>query len=408
MSSQSSTRQRLIQSALQLFITQGISGTTTRQIAEAAEVNEVTLFRHFGSKHGLLLGVLEESTAFQSLGQALNSHHQSAASTEQSFQEYASFCLHALEQVPDLIRSLVGEANQYPADNRLALGKRMTEITQYMAQYLESFMAERQLTPQFSTEKLASLLECLLLGYAVIEFTSEYHQLWHHQDDFLEHAVQMILFGSIASDTFSSSPPQPTTVADLPADTVHLILRQAKKQNAQDSALAYVLFGAGVSPQEVIDLMRTQQISNNQQHLLQVQGPTGSRQVAVNQWVMGKRLGSYTANPLTKWLKSRKDDAPTLFIDDEQQPLTLAALEDRWTTWTEDMITLAGHPPYLQQAQQTWCIDMLMRGVTIDNLSLLTGWTLEHLQPYAQRAQEKAALEQATRLDQKPGASSKD
>ena len=110
----------LIRSALQLFITQGISGTTTRQIAEAAEVNEVTLFRHFGSKHGLLLGVLEESTAFQSLGQALIRQPPSSASTEQAFQEYASYCLHALEQVPDLIRSLVGEANQYPADNRLA------------------------------------------------------------------------------------------------------------------------------------------------------------------------------------------------------------------------------------------------------------------------------------------------
>ncbi|ABW25864.1 MULTISPECIES: TetR/AcrR family transcriptional regulator [Acaryochloris] len=403
MSSQSSTRQRLIQSALQLFITQGISGTTTRQIAEAAEVNEVTLFRHFGSKHGLLLGVLEESTAFQSLGQALNRQNQSAASTEQAFQEYASYCLHALEQVPDLIRSLVGEANQYPADNRLALGKRMTEITQYMAQYLESFMAERQLTPQFSTEKLASLLECLLLGYAVIEFTSEYHQLWHHQDDFLEHAVQMILFGSIASDTFRDSPPQPTTVADLPAETVHLILRQAKKQSTQDHALAYVLFGAGLSSPEVIGLLRSQQISNNQQHLLQIQA---SRQVAVNQWVMGKRVGSYTSNPLTKWLKSRKDDEPTMFVDDQQQPLTPTTLADRWKSWTEGMTTLAGHPPHLEQAQQTWCIDMLMRGVTLDNLSLLTGWTLEQLHPYDQRAKEKAALEQATRLDQKP--SSKD
>lgn len=404
MPSQPSTRQRLIQSALQLFITQGISGTTTRQIAEAAEVNEVTLFRHFGSKHGLLLGVLEESTAFQSLGQALNSHNQSSESTEQAFQEYASYCLHALEQVPDLIRSLVGEANQYPADNRLALGKRMTEITQYMAQYLETFMAERQLIPQFSTEKLASLLECLLLGYAVIEFTSEYHQLWNHQDDFLEHAVQMILFGSIASGTVVSPSPQTTTVvADLPAETVHLILRQAKKQSTQDHALAYVLFGAGLSSPEVIDLLRSQQISNNQQHLLQIQA---SRQVAVNQWVMGKRLGSYTSNPLTKWLKFRKDDEPTMFVDDQQQPLTPTTLADRWKSWTEGMTTLAGHPPHLEQAQHTWCIDMLMRGVTLDNLSLLTGWTLEQLHPYDQRAKEKAALEQATRLDQKP--SSKD
>ncbi|ABW25855.1 hypothetical protein AM1_0811 [Acaryochloris marina MBIC11017] len=37
------------------------------------------------------------------------------------------------------------------------------------------------------------------------------------------------------------------------------------------------------------------------------------------------------------------------------------------------MSTLVGHPPCLEQAQQTWCIDMLMWGVTLDNLCLLTG-----------------------------------
>ena len=88
---------------------------------------------------------------------------------------------------------------------------------------------------------------------------------------------------------------------------------------------------------------------------------------------MGKRLGSYTSNPLTKWLKSRKDDEPTMFVDDQQQPLTPTTLADRWKSWTEGMTTLAGHPPHLEQAQQTWCIDMLMRGVTLDNLCLLTG-----------------------------------
>ncbi|WP_010468593.1 hypothetical protein [Acaryochloris sp. CCMEE 5410] len=70
------------------------------------------------------------------------------------------------------------------------------------------------------------------------------------------------------------------------------------------------------------------------------------------------------------------------------------------------MSTLVGHPPCLEQAQQTWCIDMLMWGVTLDNLCLLTGWILEQLHPYDQRAKEKGALEQSTRLDQKP--SSKD
>ena len=46
------TRDRLIQAALSLFVSQGIAETTTKEIAEQAEVNEVTLFRHFGNKYG--------------------------------------------------------------------------------------------------------------------------------------------------------------------------------------------------------------------------------------------------------------------------------------------------------------------------------------------------------------------
>ena len=63
----SSTRQRLIDATLLLFAKQGIAETTTKQIAEQGEVNEVTLFRQFGNKQGLLLAVLEESEVFDRL-----------------------------------------------------------------------------------------------------------------------------------------------------------------------------------------------------------------------------------------------------------------------------------------------------------------------------------------------------
>ena len=54
------TRQRIVNTSLELFASKGITETTTRQIADFAQVNEVTLFRHFGNKHGLLLAVLQE------------------------------------------------------------------------------------------------------------------------------------------------------------------------------------------------------------------------------------------------------------------------------------------------------------------------------------------------------------
>jgi AcrR family transcriptional regulator len=47
-------RERILQAAAELYGETGFRGTTTRRIAERAGVNEITLFRHFGSKTRLL------------------------------------------------------------------------------------------------------------------------------------------------------------------------------------------------------------------------------------------------------------------------------------------------------------------------------------------------------------------
>lgn len=47
-------RQRLLDAAARLYAEAGYRGATTRRIAQEAGVNELTLFRHFGSKAELL------------------------------------------------------------------------------------------------------------------------------------------------------------------------------------------------------------------------------------------------------------------------------------------------------------------------------------------------------------------
>ncbi len=49
------TRDALLDVTARLYAEHGWRGTTTRRIAEAAGVNEVTVFRQFGSKEALLL-----------------------------------------------------------------------------------------------------------------------------------------------------------------------------------------------------------------------------------------------------------------------------------------------------------------------------------------------------------------
>jgi AcrR family transcriptional regulator len=55
----SGTRSAILEGAFALFAEKGFAGATTREIAERADVNEVTIFRHFGSKESLFQAVIE-------------------------------------------------------------------------------------------------------------------------------------------------------------------------------------------------------------------------------------------------------------------------------------------------------------------------------------------------------------
>lgn len=410
------TRQRLIHAALELFAVQGVTDTTTRQIAELADVNEVTLFRHFGNKHGLLLAVIEDAGVFAHLGQTLIRKANQTSNIYQALKDYATASLAAMDQVPAVVRSVVGEAGQYPAKNREAIGRGFTQANRYVAKYFETVIKRGQLDTHIPAEKLASLLNGMLLGYAVIEFTSEFHQLWQDRDDFIENLITLFLQGAVSPssedrpEAFGLLPFPSTTalekataigkVADLPATLVHTILQRAKKLGLQEYAIAYVLFGAGLSSLEICQLERSHHISDPHQQLLQItQGAV--RQIPINQWIMSKRYGSYTRNPLTQWLRSRKDSQLAMFLNPSGQPLSERELLQLWQSFTDGLLTPDGQPPAIAQTQQTWCVELLMRGMSLANMRLLTGWNTATLQPYVDRAREKAALEQALRLDQK-------
>jgi AcrR family transcriptional regulator len=389
-----STRQRLIYAALQLFSTQGITETTTRQIAELAQVNEVTLFRHFGNKQGLLLAAISESAVFKDFGESLREKASQSSSLYQALKDYASDRLQALEQVPELVLSVVGEARNYSIEHRQVIGEYLTQANQYVAEYIATVMEREQVQANLPATQLASLLNSLVLGYAAIQFTTGFQSLWQSRDEFLESLVELFLNQVDSGNNVEK-------IVDLPASLVHTILQKAKKNGLRDYALMYVLFGAGLPASEIANLERVHQIIDRDRYLLQItQGAV--RQVPVNQWILGKRYGSSTRNPLTQWLKSRKDDRTALFLNDVEKPISEIEIQQRWQITTEELLTSEGQAPKIEQAQETWRIEMLMRGINLEDLSLLTGRTLRQLKPYAQRVKEKVAIEQAIHRDRDP------
>ena len=59
------TRLRILTAAREIYERNGTRGTTTREVAERAGVNEATLFRHFGSKAALLAAMREHACGLE-------------------------------------------------------------------------------------------------------------------------------------------------------------------------------------------------------------------------------------------------------------------------------------------------------------------------------------------------------
>lgn len=98
-------RSALLQATLKLFAEGGTQGASTRRIAQEAGVNEVTLFRHFGTKEDLICAAL------RSFGEAERPESLPAEPAD-ARAELLGWCLRhhgRLYQVRALIRTSIAE-----------------------------------------------------------------------------------------------------------------------------------------------------------------------------------------------------------------------------------------------------------------------------------------------------------
>ena len=203
-----STKDRLIEAALDLFAEKGVTETTTKAVAERARVNEVTLFRKFGNKHRLMLAVIEDSAIFAKLVHNLVKSAGDRPTVAEFIRAYAGESLKTLEKAPDLIRSIVGGAGNYPLENRMALGKGLTEANRYVADYLRKAIATEELETYLTPEQIISLLNELLVGYFTIKSTCEGYEgyeLWDNEADFLDGLVSLFVGGIFSVDSKTTS-----------------------------------------------------------------------------------------------------------------------------------------------------------------------------------------------------------
>jgi AcrR family transcriptional regulator len=147
------TRQRIIQAALHLFARIGYKTATTRAIADAAGVNEVTLFRHFGTKRNILLACME---SFNASGFASTFEQHLIGNYRQDILIMARLQIQDTLSSLDMLRLLVCEARNIPelleAMARGSSGN-MARVEKYFQHQLDT----GAIRPGLNSVELASL-----------------------------------------------------------------------------------------------------------------------------------------------------------------------------------------------------------------------------------------------------------
>jgi AcrR family transcriptional regulator len=103
-------RDQLLEAAARLYAEAGYRGATTRRIAVQAGVNEITLFRHFGSKDALIREAI--SRAGPSLVPDMLPHHPREPFRE--VRDWARAHIAELRERRSLIRTCMGEIEEHP------------------------------------------------------------------------------------------------------------------------------------------------------------------------------------------------------------------------------------------------------------------------------------------------------
>ena len=107
------TREKLLEAAMKVFSRDGLHRATTRIIAEEAGVNEVTLFRHFQSKDGLLAAVMREVVAAHA-GNSFDDTTQWTGDLHKSLLHFAKGMWATMVKDEAFIRTMMGEAKRHP------------------------------------------------------------------------------------------------------------------------------------------------------------------------------------------------------------------------------------------------------------------------------------------------------
>jgi AcrR family transcriptional regulator len=155
-------REQLLEAAARVYAEAGYRGATTRRIAREAGVNEITLFRQFGSKETLLHEAIARAGAEIESFRLPDEPHD----PERELTAWARGYLAHLADRRALIRTCMGEMREHP-DVISSIDRPPSRAASALARYLRRLRQRKIATAVFDERVAAAMLMGTLFGDAM-------------------------------------------------------------------------------------------------------------------------------------------------------------------------------------------------------------------------------------------------
>lgn len=148
---------QILDAALEVIVQRGYAGATTREIAAAAGINEVTLFRRFGNKDNLLRSVVEaEAKAF------IAADIEYTGDLEADLMRIVDFYHHLMTTRGRMIALMVVEIPRQP--DLMEIWQTPLTIIHKLTGLIERYQREGRLVKEPPVQAFVSLVGPLFLG----------------------------------------------------------------------------------------------------------------------------------------------------------------------------------------------------------------------------------------------------
>ncbi|MGC4073185.1 MAG: TetR/AcrR family transcriptional regulator [Nibricoccus sp.] len=192
-------RERLLSAAAVVFSRAGLVGATTREIAREAGVNEVTLFRHFQSKDGLIAAVVGKNFG----PNVVHENPVVPPTTSDLRADLLSFARSyekiLTENLP-LVRTLIGEVHheQHVLHEKQVFKAIFLPLKEALFNRVEAARKTGQIVGRMRADVLADLFFAMIFT-GVLRRSALHVKLEYSGTHYLESAIALFLDGAEAT-----------------------------------------------------------------------------------------------------------------------------------------------------------------------------------------------------------------